>query len=85
MLPVKCGGPFTLHSPSDPRTVKSAVDGAILSERKKRMHSGESSTRVEPGPYLAISLDTCLHPLILSFLQYFKIEADVFPVELVKG
>ena len=51
MLSVKCGGPFTMYSPSDPLTVNSGVDGAILSRKEKPTRWGESSRKAEPGLY----------------------------------
>lgn len=40
-----------MYSPSDPRTVNSGVDGAILSRKEKPTRRGESSPKAEPGLY----------------------------------
>lgn len=40
-----------MYSPSDPRTVNSGVEGAILSRKEKPMRRGESSMKAEPGLY----------------------------------
>lgn len=50
MLSVKCGGPFTRYSPSDPRTVRSGADGAILSREEKLLRLGQSSRGPNPAP-----------------------------------